>query len=123
MAKEIISKEEGERLREFREMEGLSQDQMGVVLGRSQQHVGKLENGTRRIQIKDVKILHLVFNMSYEWFYHNEGFRKYRADRKTVLSDLASMETNLNIALSKIDQLDSAVKLLYKDFYLKNPIK
>lgn len=123
MAKSNIIVDEAFRFKEFREKEGLSQEQMGALLGRTQQHIAKFEDGTRRIQNKDVKTLHLKLNMSYEWFYHNKGFRKYKPDKKTLLTDISTIETNLSIAESKIEQLDSALKQLCRDLKEVIPIK
>lgn len=122
-AKDEISLDEGRRLKEFRDLEGLSQEQMGVVLGRMQQHVGKLENGTRRIQISDVKKLHLKFNMSYEWFYHGKGFRKYKPDKTSLLKDVSALNTTISILESKVEQLDLALKLLYKQIKVEDSAK
>lgn len=112
--------DEAKRFKEFRLAEGLTQGEIGEMLGRTTAHIQKFEDGTRRIQNKDVKKLHLKLEMSYEWFYHGKGHRKYKPEKTTLVKDLKTLETSLAIAESKIEQLDAAMKKIYKDFYIKS---
>lgn len=112
--------EEAKRLKEFRLAEGLTQKELGEILNRHASHVNKFEDGTRRIQIEDVKQLHLKLEMSYEWFYHGKGHRKYKPEKSTLIKDIKTLETSLNIAESKIEQLDRIVQKLVADVYAKD---
>lgn len=117
MEKDNNAKIEAQRLREFRLAEGLTQKEIADILKRDTSHINKFESGERRIQIKDIRKLHMKLGLSYEWFYHGRGEKKYKVDRKLTIKDVKALQTDLSIALNKIEQLDAGLKKIYRDFY------
>ncbi len=119
MEKESLIQSEAKRFKEFRLAENLTQTEIGEILSRVQTHIYKFEEGTRRIQLNDVKLLHTKLGMSYEWFYHGKGHRKYKPEKSTLIKDVTTLQTSINVLESKVEQQDAALKKLYRDFYGK----
>lgn len=95
--------------------------EIAEIIGRKFSHVQKFEDGSRRIQIKDIKTLHLKLGMSYEWFYHGKGSRKYKEnpDKSSLINIVDELRTTIKIHETKIEQLDTALKKIFRDFYAK----
>lgn len=111
-----IITDEAKRFKAFRLALNLTLEEMGEILGRTISHVQKFEDGTRRIQLKDVKILHLKLGLSYEWFYHGKGSMTYKEKKEFSLKDISEYETKQSILENKVEQLDTYLKKLTAEF-------
>lgn len=112
--------EEAKRFKAFRLAEKLTQKEIGEIIGRTESHVNKIEGGTRNIKIEDIKILHEKLQLSYEWFYHGKGNRKYIADKSNTFQSSLEVTNNVKLLLQKVSELDQAIKKIYRDFYAKS---
>lgn len=71
--KTLNTKEIGERIRKLRKSKGITQDELGVILGNkttgkplSRGQVSNLETGKRNLNIHQIKVLADYFNVSIE---------------------------------------------------------
>ncbi len=111
-----IITDEAKRFKAFRLALNLTLEEMGEILGRTLAHIHKFEDGTRRIQLKDVKTMHLKLGLSYEWFYHGKGNMIYTEKKKFSIKDISEYETKQKILENKVDQLDAYLKKLTAEF-------
>src|SRR5690606_6609617 len=111
-----IITDEAKRFKAFRLALNLTQLELGEILGRDRTHIQKFEDGTRRIQLKDVKTMHIKLGLSYEWFYHGEGNMKYLPEKESLMRDIKTYETTQKLLEIKVEQLDQYLKKLTAEF-------
>ena len=70
---ETTEKDIGDRLGELRSQEGLSQTEMGSLVGRSQQTWGAYESGDSTPPLDIIQFLLVEFDLSADWLLTGEG--------------------------------------------------
>lgn len=56
-----------ERVKEVRKQLNLSQEEFGKSIGLSKSGISNIENGTRNVNSKHVKLISMVFNIDEQW--------------------------------------------------------
>jgi len=65
----------GLRIRESRNEQGLSQNQLGVVLGLTNCEISKLEGGKRPLKPEELKVIAATLKVSTAWIEHGDPNR------------------------------------------------
>jgi transcriptional regulator with XRE-family HTH domain len=115
--KERFLTSEAKRLREFRKAEGLTQAQMGVVLGKDQATVQRYESGEFVISVDVVRILHEKLLLNFQWFFTGKGGRKIVPEKTNLVTDVKSIELNQNLLIDQVAGLKLDFMLLHNAFY------
>lgn len=68
-----ISKLVGAKIRELRKTHCMSGSEFGALLGISQQHQSRFENGESTIHVESIYILSYIFNLDLTYFFHDMG--------------------------------------------------
>lgn len=109
---------EAERFRVFRKAEGLSLEELAEILGKKNHStISKYESGTYNIPIGVVKTMHMKLQMSYEWFFHGKGNRKYTAEKTNLVTDIKSYENAQALISNRVDAIERTLNKLVRDFY------
>lgn len=110
--KNINMQAQAERLRYFREQEGITAEQLASELNVSTSTLNKYENGKLYLPVEVFVYLHDKFHMSYEWAFSNQGSRKTargaRAMPALTLEDLYETQT---VLVAKLDYLQKELKI------------
>lgn len=61
-----------ERVKEVRKRLNLSQEEFGNRIGLSKSGISNIENGTRNVTPKHVKLIGMVFNINESWLMNGE---------------------------------------------------
>ena len=113
--KSVDTREIGERVRQLRKSRGITQDELGVVLGDkltgkplSRGQISNLETGKRNFNIHQIKALADFFNVSIETL----GFKSDEIDTIDLLERAKLIFENGNVPMDeKQDLYDSIMKL------------
>ena len=113
--KSVNTKEIGERIRQLRKSRGITQDELGVVLGDkttgkalSRGQISNLETGRRNLNIHQIKALADFFNVSLETL----GFTSDEIETVDLLERAKLIFENDKVPMDeKQDLYDSIMKL------------
>ena len=113
--KSVNTRDIGERVRQLRRSRGITQDELGVVLGDkiagkplSRGQISNLETGKRNFNIHQIKALADFFNVSIETL----GFKSDEIDTIDLLERAKLIFENSNVPMDeKQDLYDSIMKL------------
>ena len=83
----INSKEIGERLKELREKEGLSQEKLGEKVGCTRQTIGKLEN-EGSLGLEKLVAYQNIFDKSAEWILYGKTITKHPKEISSLLKKI-----------------------------------
>lgn len=114
--KTVNTKEIGERVRQIRKARGITQDELGVVLGDrtagkplSRGQVSNLETGKRNFNIHQIKILADYFNVSIETL----GFESNEIETVDLLERAKLIFENDNVPMDEKQDLYESIMKLY----------
>lgn len=65
----------GERIKELRKKNNLTQSEFGSKIAISQTHISKIENGEEHISRAVIKLISIVFSVQEEWLLNGEKKR------------------------------------------------
>lgn len=68
-----VKKEIGTRIKKARERIGLSQEELGFAVGKSQDAISAYENGTRGIQSADLPVFAKTLDVPIAYFFGSEN--------------------------------------------------
>lgn len=113
--KTINTKEIGDRVKQLRKSRGITQDQLGIILGDrttgkplSRGQVSNLETGKRNLNIHQIKVLADYFNVSIETL----GFKSDEIETVDLLERAKLIFENDNVPMDeKQDLYDNIMKL------------
>ena len=112
----LNTKEIGRRIRQLRKNRGITQDELGVILGNktggkplSRGQVSNLETGRRNLNIHQIKILADFFNVSMETL----GCKSDEVETVDVLERAKMIFENDNVPLEEKQDLYESIMKLY----------
>lgn len=116
--KTVNTKEIGARVKHLRKSRGITQDELGVVLGDkiagkplSRGQVSNLETGKRNFNIHQIKVLADFFNVSIEML----GFESDEIETVELLERAKLIFENKNVPLKEKQELYENIMRLYLD--------
>ena len=108
-----------ERVKEIRTLKNLSQEQFGTIIGLSKSGISNIENGTRKVTEKHIKLLCSELKVREEYLRTGLG-EPFTKPSKTTMESLKK-EFNLNdYDLKIIDsylQLNSEKRAIIREFF------
>ncbi len=108
-----------ERVKEIRILKNLSQEQFGMIIGLSKSGISNIENGTRKVTEKHIKLLCSELKVREEYLRTGLG-EPFTEPSKTTMESL-KREFNLNdYDLKIIDsylQLSSEKRAIIREFF------
>lgn len=114
--KTLNTKEIGERIRQLRKTKGITQDELGIVLGDkttgkplSRGQVSNLETGKRNLNIHQIKVLADYFNVSIETL----GCESDHIETVDLLERAKLIFENHNVPLEEKQDLYENIMKLY----------
>lgn len=114
--KSVDTKEIGERVRQLRKSRGITQDELGAVLGDkitgkplSRGQVSNLENGKRNFNIHQIKALADFFSVSIETL----GFESNEIETVDLLERAKLIFENGNVPMDEKQELYDSIMRLY----------
>ena len=114
--KSVNTKEIGERVKHLRKSRGITQDDLGIILGNrvsgrplSRGQVSNLETGKRNFNIHQIKILADFFNVSIETL----GFNSDEIETVDLLERAKLIFENDNIPMIEKQDLYESIMKLY----------
>ena len=106
----------GERVKEMRKARGITQDELGVILGDkttgkplSRGQVSNLETGKRNLNIHQIKTLADYFNVSIETL----GFKSDEIETVDLLARAKVIFENMNVPMEEKQELYDSIMKLY----------
>lgn len=112
----VNTREIGERVRQLRKSKGITQDELGIVLGDrttgkplSRGQVSNLETGKRNFNIHQIKVLADFFNVSLETL----GFESDEIETVDLLQRAKLIFENDNVPLDEKQELYENIMKLY----------
>lgn len=88
----------GQKLKMFRELKNLSQEELGAKLSISAKTVSAWENGEREINLNNAKIICEFFNIPNTYFVFDENFNKLDSNlKKDILTYHKNYENNCKV--------------------------
>lgn len=109
--------EEAQRLKVFREAEGLNQTDFAAKLGTVHSIISRYERGRLNIPIDFVKEMHRAFNLSFTWFFTGKGNRKHIDEKANLITDVKTLATNQEILQAQYDGLKHELLKLHREFH------
>lgn len=116
MQKSLNTKEIGERIRQLRKSRGITQDELGCVLGdkvtgksMSRGQVSNLETGKRNFNIHQLKILADFFQVSIETL----GIESNELDTIDLFERARLLFENNNVPIEEKQELYEGIMTLY----------
>ena len=114
--KSVNTKEIGERVKQLRKSRGITQDELGAVLGDkvsgkplSRGQVSNLETGKRNFNIHQIKALADFFNVSIEVL----GFESNEIETVDLLERAKLIFENDNVPMDEKQELYDSIMKLY----------
>lgn len=114
--KSVNTVELGERVKQLRKSRGITQDDLGVVLGDrttgkplSRGQVSNLETGKRNFNIHQIKVLADFFNVSIETL----GFESDEIETVDLLERAKLLFENDNVPMEEKQELYESIMKLY----------
>ena len=114
--KSVDTREIGERVRQLRKSRGITQDELGVVLGDkttgkplSRGQISNLETGKRNFNIHQLKTLADFFNVSLEIL----GFESNEIETVDLLERAKLIFENSNVSMDEKQELYDSIMRLY----------
>lgn len=114
--KSVDTKEIGERVRQLRKSRGITQDELGVVLGDkitgkplSRGQISNLETGKRNFNIHQIKALADFFSISIETL----GFESNEIETVDLLERAKLIFENDNVPMHEKQELYDSIMRLY----------
>ena len=114
--KSVNKVELGERVKQLRKSRGITQDDLGVVLGDrttgkplSRGQVSNLETGKRNFNIHQIKVLADFFNVSIETL----GFESDEIETVDLLERAKLLFENDNVPMEEKQELYESIMKLY----------
>ena len=109
--------EQGKRLKLFRNSLDMTQDEFGTALDRDQTSINKYELGLNSVPSSIVKKLNGKFQMSIDWFYYGNGPKKASVKKGSLVKDLGTLNTNVELLELKVEKLEQTVNKLVTELY------
>lgn len=116
--KTVNTKEIGARVKHLRKSRGITQDELGIVLGDrttgkplSRGQVSNLETGKRNLNIHQIKVLADFFNVSIDML----GFESDEIETVELLERAKLIFENKNVPLKEKQELYENIMKLYLD--------
>ena len=110
-----------QKLKMFREINGMSQEQLGEKLNVSEKTISAWENNDREINLSNAKLICELFNIPNSYFVFNENFEKISTQTQKQIKEYSKnleikckIETIISVCKKKIE----SDKLLLKKEYL-----
>lgn len=114
--KSVDTREIGERVRQLRKSRGITQDELGVVLGDkttgkplSRGQISNLETGKRNFNIHQLKTLADFFNVTLEIL----GFESNEIETVDLLERAKLIFENINVPMDEKQELYDSIMRLY----------
>lgn len=114
--KSVNTIEIGERLKQLRKARGITQDELGVILGdkttgkpMSRGQVSNLETGKRNFNIHQIKVLADYFKVSIETL----GFESDEIEVVDLLERAKLIFENINVPMEEKQDLYESIMRLY----------
>ena len=114
--KSVDTKGIGERVRQFRKSRGITQDELGAVLGDkitgkplSRGQISNLETGKRNFNIHQIKTLADFFNVSIETL----GYESNEIETIDLLERARLIFENINVPMDEKQELYDSIMRLY----------
>jgi len=76
-------KRTGKKIKQLRELKGMTQKKLGELLNCSEAHMSRIESGERNIGLKDLYKIADIFNVSYYDFLNEPNYRNHFRAEKT----------------------------------------
>ena len=112
--------EESIRLKAFRKFMKLSQLDLAAELNLHQTMIYKYENSLNIIPIEVAKHLHDKYDMSYDWFYNNEGSMKNTLKPTSLIKDTNHLLGEIERLKSEVASLKTQMKAIIRKVYDNN---
>lgn len=116
--KTVNTKEIGARVKHLRKSRGITQDELGIILGDrttgkplSRGQVSNLETGKRNLNIHQIKVLADFFNVSIDML----GFESDEIETVELLERAKLIFENKNVPLKEKQELYENIMKLYLD--------
>ena len=77
----------GQKLKMFREINSLSQEELGAKLNVSDKTISAWENEDREINLSNAKLICGLFNIPNSYFVFNEGYEKLNDNIKSLIDN------------------------------------
>lgn len=114
--KTVNTKEIGERVKQLRKAKGITQDELGAILGNkttgrplSRGQVSNLETGKRNFNIHQIKVLADFFNISIETL----GFESDQIEAVDLLERAKIIFENSEVSMNEKQELYESIMKLY----------
>ena len=114
--KSVDTREIGERVRQLRKSRGITQDELGVILGDkttgkplSRGQISNLETGKRNFNIHQLKTLADFFNVSLETL----GLESNEVETVDLLERAKLIFENINVPMDEKQELYDSIMRLY----------
>ena len=107
--------QESKRFKAFRKHKGLTQKDMGKIIGKTQAMVQRYETGDYLIPGRVVSTLVNNLNLSFEWFFNGVGAMEREASTNSKnfdVNDSGSNESRSMLLELRIEKLEKQVKSL-----------
>lgn len=111
----------GQKLKMFREINGLSQEELGAKLNVSDKTISAWENEDREINLSNAKLICELFNIPNSYFVFNENYEKLNSETKSLIEDYiktSQFRNNIETIISMCKQKIENDSLPFKKEYL-----
>jgi transcriptional regulator with XRE-family HTH domain len=111
----------GQKLKMFREINNLSQEELGQKLNVSDKTISAWETGERDINLANAKLICELFDIPNSYFVFNENFEKIPFEKKTLIQEYiktAEFRNNIETIISNCKQKIEDDGLTFKKEYL-----
>ncbi|TKJ84817.1 transcriptional regulator [Paenibacillus sp. CFBP13512] len=106
----------GSKIREYRNLKGLSQDQLGELCGFHFSYIGGVERGERNITIENIakisKALDIELSKLFE--FHQETDENNLGEKQNLLNELTILLENKSV--SQITMIKNIINEIFKTF-------
>lgn len=110
-----------DRIKQIRESLGFSQEQFGESIGLTKSSISNIENRTRNVTEKHIKLICNVYNVNEKWlrFGSGEMFHQKSSDLLDQIAEYYKLDDLDKRILFEYAQLDSNKRAVIKDYILR----
>lgn len=102
----------GSKIREYRNLKGLSQDQLGELCGFHFSYIGGVERGERNITIENIAKISKALDIELSKLFEFES--SFSSDKNKLLASISEILANKNI--NEINMIKNIVNEIFNNF-------
>ena len=125
--KKLVNVTDKDKLKQFREITGLTQAELAKSIGMDQPYIQRYETGKYRITNELIRKLNQYHQLSYRWWFNNEGKPiepKEDKSKSNLIKDVSVLNNNLVFVMAKLEKLEESFVNLYSDYHeLKHKVQ